>query len=122
MNKSMFLNWPPPAWKFQISPIGQSLSSGNKCFELLERRNRGTGTGFGIETVGTAGFGVEQPIIGRDVIVGTAHFHASVARNLGLFCRGGRNDGLRPVSFFFDIEIGLFAIGRRRIVAAVEPD
>src|SRR5246127_1819391 len=90
--------------------------------KFLERRNRGPGAVFGVEAVSAAVLGIEQPVIGRDVVVGPSHLHAARAAGFSLFCGGGRNDRPWPGGGFFDVKVSLLAFAGGRIVAAVEPN
>src|SRR5215469_12334693 len=91
------------------------------CLEFLERRNRRPGARFGVESVRSPLFGIEQPIVRWNVVVRPAHFYPGDASDFGLFCGGRRDDGPWPMRFFFDVEISLLALGGWWIVATVEP-
>src|ERR1700722_3809072 len=100
----------------------------------FDRRDSRTHAGFGIEAispaaasgitlfaVGLALRSVLLPIAWSYVLIGPCHFYAAVAGDACGFAGSGRDDGIRPQQLFFDVEIHLFDIRRRRVIAAIEP-
>jgi len=102
--------------------MGQSLSSGMNV-SALRAADRRTRAGFGIETVGTACW-CREPVIREERNRTGRSFSRQCPPGISDFFRGWRKKitAWGHLSFFFDIEIGLFAIRRSGIVTAVEPN
>ena len=106
---------------------------GNHALDALDRRNRRPHAGFGIEAVGAATpagvagilagvkIRIRRPVRRRDVFIGPGHFHAAFAGHRGRFRGGGRHHRIRPQQVSFNLQIHLFDVRRRRIVAAIQP-
>ena len=89
--------------------------------QALKRRHRRSGADLGRESMSAAGLFIQQPIGSGHPFVRSFHFDSGDATELGLFCRRRRNEGIGPLIFFENVYVHLFDIGRRRIVAAVQP-
>src|SRR3984893_1221102 len=113
-----------PATGMEIPVVidGPQLVRRKHGLQFFKRRDSGSGTGLRVEAEGAAGSCAEQPVVRGDIVVGSSHFHAGRTGQFGFFSRGRGNDGLWPVDFLFDVEIGALAVGGRRVVAALEPD
>src|SRR5215831_14381609 len=95
---------------------------GDELGQTFFRWDRRTGAGFGVVAPRATGFGVGEPIDGRDILVWSGHFDAGRAGNFRWGCRSGRDSGIRPFEIFENVEIHGLDFGRWRIVAAIEPD
>src|SRR3984885_13705437 len=102
--------------------------------DTLDRRNRGSHAGFGIEAVGTAAAtgvallavrlalqAVLLPIAGSYVLIGPGHFDTAISGNAGGLAGYRGDDGIWPQKLFFNIEIHLFDVWWWGVVASVEP-
>src|ERR1039458_781940 len=102
--------------------------------DALDRRNRGSHAGFGVEAVGAAaasrvallavGLALQAvllPIAWSYVLIRPGHLDAAVSSDRGGLARGGGNDGVRPQKLLLDIEIHLLDVRRWRVVATIQP-
>ena len=89
--------------------------------QALKRRHRRSGADLGRESMSAAGLLIQQPVGCGHPFVRSLHFDSGGAAELGLLRGRGRNEGVGPLIFFDNVHVHLFDIGRRRIVAAVQP-
>ena len=98
----------------------------------LDRRHRRPRTGLGIESISSAAsagiatmrqrsLGVGQPIRRRNVFVRTGHLDAAVAGHRSRLTGCRRHHWIGPARLLFDIQINLFNVRRRRVIAAIQP-
>src|SRR5258708_24328918 len=89
--------------------------------EAFDRGHSRSGTDLGGESMSTTCLLVQQPIGSGHPFVWSFHFDSSRAAKLRLLRRRRRNEWIGPLIFFENVYVHLFDIGRRRIIAAVQP-